>query len=173
MKMYPPFPHMVLNSHNVPPPDYQMFNSWKVSSSDPPAFMVSQICDIGAGLLEKKWQTVIFNSHGSPGKIHIGTGISLGDAPLFIKLKGKVVQIWIVACQVAGGSTTSTTVTGTSSGIRFCQALSDKSGAVIYASSRNQSVEEPTLGYGEIDFYEGQTFMFTPGSKSPYQVQGG
>jgi hypothetical protein len=163
---------MVLNSHDVPPPDYQMFNSWKVSSGDPPAFMVSQIRDIAAGLPEKKWQTVIFNSHGSPGTIHIGTGISLRDAGLFATLNGKVVQIWIVACQVAGGFTSASTVTGTSSGIRFCQALSDNSGAVIYASTRNQSVEEPTLAYGEIDFYEGQTFMFTPGSKSPYQVQG-
>ena len=78
MKMYPPFPHMVLNSHNVPPPDYQMSNSWKVSSMDPPPFMVSQIRDIAAGLPEKKWRTVIFNRHGSPEKIHIGTGISLG-----------------------------------------------------------------------------------------------
>lgn len=111
MKMYPPFPHMVLNSHNVPPPDYQMFNSWKVSKGDTPSFMVSQIRDIATGAPDGKLQTVIFNSHGSPGKIHIGTGITITNAPLFTKLKGGVVQIWIVACEVAGGSSS---VTGTS-----------------------------------------------------------
>jgi hypothetical protein len=168
MKMYPPFPHMVLNSHNVPPPDYQMFNSWKVSKSDPPSFMVSQIRDIAAGAPGGKLETVIFNSHGSPGKIHIGTGITVAHAGLFSKLKGKVVQIWIVACKVAGGPGN---VCASSSGLYFCRTLSNKSGAVIYASSRNQSVEESSLQYGEIDFYEGRTFMFRPGME-PYQVQG-
>ena len=170
MRMYPPFPHMVLNSHNVPPPDYQMFNSWKVSQGDTASFMASQIRDIAAGTSEGKLQTVIFNSHGSPGKIHIGRGITIADAPLFAKLKGRVVQIWIIACQVAGEAASGATVTGTSFGIRSCQALSDKSGAVIYASTRNQSVEEASLNYGEADFYEGQTYLFQPGKK-PYQVQ--
>ena len=78
---------MALNSHNVPPPDYKMYNSWKVSASDPPAFMISQIASIAAGLSTKKWETVIFNSHGSPGKIHIGTGIDMSHAALFSKLQ--------------------------------------------------------------------------------------
>lgn len=169
MKMYPQFPHMALNSHNVPPPDYQMFNTWKVSSGDPASFMVAQIRDIAAAAPGGKLETVIFNSHGSPGKIHIGRGITVAEAPLFAKLKGKVVQIWIVACKVAGGPKP---VTGSSAGVRFCQALSDKSGAVIYASTRNQSVEEAGLIYGEIDFYEGETYLFQPGQK-PYMVQGG
>jgi hypothetical protein len=163
MKMYPPYPHMALNSHNVPPPDYKMFNSWKVKASDTPAFMISQIVAIAGGLPGKKWETVIFNSHGGPGRILIGTGITMTDIPLFAQLKGKATQIWIVACQVAGGAPGSGGTPGSIVGVQFCQAMADQSEAVVYASEKNQSVEEPSLGVGEIDFYEGKTYMFRKG----------
>jgi hypothetical protein len=168
MKMYPQVPHMVLNSHNVPPPDYQMSNSWKVAAPTPPAFMFSLISATAEGTPGKKFGCVIFNSHGSPGIIHIGTGITLVDKSQFDKIKGKATEIWIIACQVAGGS--SSAVTGTTAGQDFCQELSERTGAVVTASTRNQSVEEAALGYGEVDFYEGQTFIFRPGIK-PFQAQ--
>ncbi len=161
MKMFPQFPHMVLNSHDVPPPDYKMWNSWKVAANISAAHMFSQISSIADNAPGKRLGCVIFNSHGTPGKIWIGKGISMTDMAHFDKIKGKVMEIWIIACNVA--------LIGSVSG-GFCQAIADRTGAVVTASTREQSVEESALGYGEVDFYEGQTFIFRPGEQ-PFQAQ--
>lgn len=161
MKMFPQFPHMVLNSHDVPLPDYRMWNSWKVAANITAAHMFLQIKNIADNAPGKQLGCVVFNSHGSPGKIWIGKGISGADHGHFDKIKGKVREIWIIACNVA--------YVGSASG-GFCQLLADRTGAVVTSSTRTQFVEESSLGYGEVDFYEGQTFIFRPGME-PYQAQ--
>ena len=52
--------------------------------------------DVRGGL-----RCVVFNSHGWPGKLGIGTGITPPQANLFKVLSGKVNTIFIVACEVA------------------------------------------------------------------------
>jgi hypothetical protein len=44
-----PFPHMALNSHNVPPPDYLMFNTWKVAASTTVSHMIGWTAKVARG----------------------------------------------------------------------------------------------------------------------------
>ena len=45
-----PFPHMALNSHNVPPPDYLMFNTWTVAASTTVSHMIGWTAKVAGGV---------------------------------------------------------------------------------------------------------------------------
>src|SRR5947209_8064011 len=100
-----PFPHMCLNSHNVPGQKYKMWNTDTVPASKTVPEMVDQIVSIAKTAPGGCLETLIFNSHGHPGKISIGTTIDRSDCdegkfqPILDG--GYVKNIWIVACRVA------------------------------------------------------------------------
>ena len=95
-----PQPSMALNSHDVPPPDYKMWNTYKVSADTTPDHMLGWTAKV-AGDVRGGLRCVVFNSHRWPGKLGIGTGITPPQANLFKVLSGKVNTIFIVACEVA------------------------------------------------------------------------
>lgn len=160
-----PFPHMVLNAHNAPGEEYRMYNSWKVSATTTVDEMVSNIADVARNAPGGKLETLIFNGHGGPGRIRVGTGIThdhvgkfrvLGDAKL-------VERIWIVACKVArikeAGAITD--------GNQFCYRLAQEAGAFVRASSATQITYPDLLianfiPYGHIDEWEGEVFTWNP-----------
>lgn len=150
-----PQPSMALNSHDVPPPDYHMFNTYKVSAETSPQHMLGWAArvatDVGGGL-----RCLVINSHGSPGKLHIGTGIR--DAWPFGALSGKVTAIFIVACQIVdfGGGTFD-------DGNLFCGAVAKASGATVFCSTALQTTGAYWLiglPFGAIDEYEGTVYRY-------------
>jgi hypothetical protein len=135
-----PPPHMVLNSHNVPEPDYEMQHSWKVSPGETVENMIARIRKTALEIQGGRLKTLIFNSHGSPGVIHIGQGIRLQDLHHFEWLKkddktGLIDEIWIVACQVAG---IQGEVTGGASGDEFCKSMAKTTLSDVKAGVKNQ-----------------------------------
>jgi hypothetical protein len=160
-----PFPHMVLNSHDVPPPDYGMLNSWKVGKSETVDHMVDWIKTVALGMPDGgKIRTLIFNAHGSPGAIHVGQGIGLGDLHKFQLLKTKdglplIKEIWIVACKVAGKGKF---VSGGPDGETFCKDLALATGALVTAGTREQRTGTDKIPLWHIDEWEGEVRTYDP-----------
>jgi len=152
-----PFPHMALNSHDVPPPDYLMFNTWKVAQSDSVDHIVGWVREVAVGMPGSQIATLIFNAHGSPGKIHIGQGIGLNDLHKFQPwktAKGPLIkEIWIVACRVAGKGKF---VSGGPDGESFCKDLALATGALVTAAVREQHTGMNKIPIGYIDEWEGE-----------------
>lgn len=157
------FPHMALNSHNVPGTRYKMWNTWSVPKTTAVEHMVDWIATVADNAPDSYLQTLIFNSHGEPGKIKLGEGITRNHVEMFRKLKGKVGRIWIVACNVArikeAGSMTD--------GNWFCYRLAQETGAYVTAASATQMgqwdfrfIDE--LPYGYIDDWEGTVYKWNP-----------
>src|SRR4029453_9128773 len=96
-----PQPSMAVNSHDVPAPDYLMWNTRKVESQVKPFDLLNNIESVANSAQGGYLRCVVFNSHGHPGKLDIGTGITRGDTYLFSALQGKVRTIVIVACEAA------------------------------------------------------------------------
>ena len=83
---------------------------------------------------------MVINSHGSPGVIHIGQGLSINDLHQFELLKKDmkttlVEEIWIVACKVAGKDEG---VSGGLSGDAFCKSLATTALSDVTAGTKNQ-----------------------------------
>lgn len=167
------FPHMALNSHNVPGEEYEMWNTMKVAKSTHIVHLLDWVKKVAKGAPGGKLQTLIFNSHGRPGKISIGQGIRRKDVEKFRVLKGFVVRIWIVACSVAKIRRAGTITDGN----WFCYRLAQESGAYVTASSvkqrgprKNKTVrnwheweeKNDSLPYGYIDDWELPVHRWTP-----------
>ena len=108
--------------------------------------------DVRGGL-----RCVVFNSHGWPGELGIGTGITPPQASLFKVLSGKVNTIFIVACEVAEIGSTNF------DGNLFCGAIAKASGATVFCSTALQSPYlYPIIGlpFGSIDEYEGIVYRY-------------
>jgi hypothetical protein len=147
---------MALNSHDVPPPDYKMWNTYKVSADTTPNHMLGWTAKV-AGDVPGGLRCVVFNSHGGPGKLGIGTGITPVQANLFKVLSGKVNTIFIVACEVAQIGSTSF------DGNLFCGAIAKASGATVFCSTALQRTYlYPIIGlsFGCIDEYEGIVYRY-------------
>ena len=167
-----PFPHMVLNSHDVPPPDYGMLSSWKVAENTPVDFMISNVKITGLGFPGGRVATLIFNSHGSPGKIHIGQGINLLDLSKFQAwntANGPLIkEIWIVACKVAGKDKASGGVDGES----FLRDFALATGAMVTGAVREQKTGTKEIPGGFIDEWEGEVMTFDrKGNKTIRQAE--
>jgi hypothetical protein len=154
-----PQPSMVLNSHDVPPPDYQMWNSYKVAADTTPEHMMGWTAavakDVKGGL-----RCLVINCHGAPGRLSIGTGIGIREAPAFKSLKGKVNTIFIVACEIAAIEGK-----GLLDGNMMCGAIAKASGATVFCSTALQSTglyDLIGLPSGTIDEYEGTVFRYNP-----------
>jgi len=156
-----PYPHMVLNSHNVPGIEYKMWNTWKVPKSTSVDHMVEWVAKVARGAPGGCLSTLIFNSHGKPGKISIGQGITRNDVEKFAALKKEslVDRIWIIACKVArikeAGSITD--------GNYFCYRLAQEAGAFVKAGSANQTPHYIfDVPYGYIDDWESTVYTWNP-----------
>ena len=153
-----PQPSMVLNSHDVPPPDYKMWNSYKVAEDTSPEHMIGWTATVAKGA-RGGLRCLIINSHAVPGEIQIGTGITLDDAPVFRSLKGLVNTIFIVACEVA-----QTGSGGRLDGNLMCGAIAKAAGATVFCSTALQSTyifAAFGIADGLIDEYEGTILKYS------------
>ncbi len=157
-----PQPSMALNSHDVPPPDYKMDNSYKVSADTAPEHMLGWTAKVAEGL-SGGLRCVVINSHGSPGKLHIGTGITPASVNVFNLLNGKVNTIFLVACEVASSGDGNGCGPGLFDGNLFCGAIAKACGATVFCSTALQSTGAYTvigLPAGHIDEYEGSVYRY-------------
>ena len=159
-----PYPHMVLNSHNVPGVEYKMWNTWKVAESTTVDQMVEWVAKVARGAPSGRLSTLIFNSHGKPGCIRIGQKITLEHVEKFkiFKQEKLVDRVWIVACSVARIKSAGQITDGN----YFCYRLAQESGAFVRAGSASQMghliVDIP---YGHIDDWEGTVYTWDPDGK--------
>ena len=58
-----PQPSMALNSHNVPPPDYLMWNTRKVGDNVRAADLITNIGSVADTAKDNRLRCIIFNSH--------------------------------------------------------------------------------------------------------------
>lgn len=166
-----PFPHMCLHSHDAPGEKFKMWNTDTVPASKTVPEMVDQIVKIAKSAPGGYLETLIFNSHGMPGVILIGTTIDRTDCDAG-KFKpildgGYVKNIWIVGCEVAyiqnAGSITD--------GNYFCYRFAQSTGAYVTAGTTIQKTQTVYpfgingLPYGHIDNWEGQVFKWNPEGK--------
>jgi hypothetical protein len=152
-----PQPSMVLNSHDVPPPDYQMWNSYKVAADTTPDHMIGWTAAV-AKSVNRGLRCLVINCHGVPGELQIGTGIVLSEAAAFRALKGLVNTIFIVACEVAAIQGR-----GPLDGNLLCGAIAKAAGATVFCSTALQSTGLYTLiglPSGTIDEYEGTVLRY-------------
>jgi hypothetical protein len=168
-----PFPHMALNAHNVPPPDYLMFNTWKVNENDTVNHIVGWVRKVAVGMPGGRIETLIFNSHGSPGSIHIGQWIKVPDLGTFQAWnteKGPLIKnIWIVACQVAGQRDF---VSGGVDGKSFLKDLAAATGATVKGGVRKQKTGMKEIPIGYIDEWEGEVIVVAPGAEPVTELHG-
>lgn len=135
---------------------YRMQGTWNVPVSTPPDQIVDWIVAVAKGR-KKKLATVVFNCHGLPGQLLIGTGITFPDLILFEKLRGWVDQIWMVACRAAKGI----------DGATFCREMAVRAKAHVTGTIDYQ-YEKSWWGIpdGWIDDWEGIVHRYDPKGNS-------
>ncbi len=174
------YPHMALNAQetdsslkkNLGPP-YKMWATYAVPETWSPLQVVDRILLSAQSAPHKKLGAVVLNSHGLFRNVYtsgadsqkysggfgvgLGTGIRLGDAPLFGRLRGFVNEIYFSACEVARVS-----IAGArGDGQQFCSDIAKNAGAFVYASDARQKTRVP-IPYGFIDGYEGAVYRWGP-----------
>jgi hypothetical protein len=173
-----PFPHMALNTDDVPGTHYKMWNTWdQIRVSESPGHILDWVAHVAAvdtpgGHLE----TLIINCHGYERKgVGLGFGLALGagiqrrNTPLFSKLRDSsgnalVKNIWITACGTA--SISIPTLGGSlldGDGNLFCCEIAKQSGAYVTAATTFQ-YDDSYFGipYGYIDNWEGLILTYGP-----------
>ncbi len=176
-------PSLVINSHDVPGPNYRMWETINASEGMTVTMLVNEIIRVYRITLEDNegLYNIIINCHGWDG----GGGLSIGgmgkealttrNAPYFSLLKTRRIgTIWLVACQAAKGN----------SGKELCRAIAYHSSSLVVASDEDQSVGiwgGYNVWYGRafnahhIDEYEGTVFGFYPNGMmnviDPHDVQ--
>ena len=159
-----PQPSMAVNSHNVPPPDYRMWNTRKVDSQVNPVDLLNNIESVADSATGGYLRCVVFNSHGNPGRLSIGTGIGRGDTWTFSALKGKVRTIVVVACEVAEIQKANDWQDGN----LFCCEIAKQSQAYVFASTALQTTGLygiPVIGglpVNCVDEFEGDVYRWSP-----------
>ena len=136
-------PSLVMNSHDVPGPDYTGTYTWEVPEGAPLNDVIAMIYGsyLRAANEEKTYlRNVVINCHGwdGGGGLSIGgkgkTAITVSTASAFEFLKKRDVQIgtlWLVACQAAFGT----------SGKALCKALAKACNCTVVAGDDDQEVE--------------------------------
>ncbi len=167
-------PSFVINSHDVPGPNYRMWESMEAPPGMNAGAAALEIVRVNRLALEyKRTQllNVVINCHGAEGggALYIGgadsaternakTDISTVNAFSVLKRRN-IGTIWLVACQAAKGN----------SGKQLCQMLATVSGSAVVASDENQMVGAwgsiriiQGGGRGQIDEFEGKVHAFWP-----------
>ncbi len=163
-------PSLVLHSHDVPGYKYKMWATWNVPDKMPVSTLVDWIIWAIDHSPNLRLDNVVINCHGSPGYLHIGSGIGVNNLDPFTRLrnKGAIGTIWIVACQVSDGKyMPNACPVDSNNGPYFCSRLAAAAGCYVVASDKTQYVD---IGYylalcpwGYIDDYEGNVYRYSPG----------
>ena len=147
---------MALNAADVPGPHYKMWNTWEIPASEDPNHILGWASAVAKGASGGKLNALVFNSHGSPAHLYMGTGIGWPQVASFSMLAGLVDEIYIIACQVVS-------FTGAGDGNLWCGAIAKAAKAMVYASNAKQSTGLwPWIPYGNIDGYEGKVWRWYP-----------
>lgn len=157
-------PSLCLNSHDVPGPNYKMWQTKVVPEGTSPVGVVGMI--IGADAVAKSagrhgLRNIVINCHGFPGGISPSgsgkAGFNRNNVSLFNVLKPlNVGPIWLVACRAALGT----------AGLAFCSNLARAASTLVVASEDYQAVTAvQTVRYytsvsDQIDDYEGAVHLF-------------
>ncbi len=156
-----PQPSMAVNSHNVPPPDYRMWNTRKVDQNVNAYDLLNNIETVADSATGGYLRCLVLNSHGSPGHLGIGTGIGRGETYLFSALQGKVRTIVIVACEVAQIEKPNDWQDGN----LLCCEIAKNAQAYVFASTALQNPGAYwILGLPSncVDEYEGDVYRWAP-----------
>lgn len=159
-------PSLAVNSHDVPGPNYRMWETINAPHGMTPVSLVNEIIRVNRLALEYEQSqllNVVINCHGGSGRLYIGgdtfVPLDINTVGIFSLLKSRNIgTLWLVACRAALGG----------EGRNFCQNLAINSGCQVVASDVNQSVGSwgsiriVSGGRGQIDEYEGTVFSFTP-----------
>ena len=144
--------NMTLNmTHNIP-----------VSPNDSAGYIINRVRDINAS---SQLENVVFNCHGSPGGLQMGTGFSINQALLFRRWRGKVKKVWFYACSVARDSSCSCAPGAGTSGSAFCAAVARNARCYVLAPTELQvesAQEMRGLPPGSLDTFEGMLLSFDP-----------
>ncbi len=167
-------PSLAINSHDVPGPNYRMWETVDAPPAMNAADVVHEIIRVNRLALEyerTQLLNVVINCHGADGggALYVGgcssdsekaARINIGNVNVFSLLdRRNIGTIWLVACQAAAGNL----------GKQLCQQLAMVSKCQVIASDDDQSVGVwGTIrilqggGRGQIDEFEGSVFSFTP-----------
>jgi hypothetical protein len=171
-------PSLVINSDDVPGPNYRMQYTWNAPEGITTTSVVNRIIEAGNDITPygssgvKALPNVIINCHGDPGKLYVGgvkkAPITLADVGAFSKIydthRISIGTMWLVACEAARGAT----------GKQFCGQLAMKAKCNVVASDEDQEVELSYILFSHniftIDDFEGNVFLFdwTNGSFKAY-----
>lgn len=156
-------PHMVINSADFGgKTGYQMWNTWNgVDNKTWRATIIRKVATVARSAPGGKLKNLVLNSHGSPGRIHLGVGFSLYNVKMFADWAGLVEKIWIVACEVATVRRVGTKTDGNA----FCMAFAKAAKAYIVASTNEQIAINKIYPYGKIDGFEGLALCYAPSGK--------
>jgi hypothetical protein len=157
-------PSYVFHAHDISP---QFYTMWKTVTGKPgmtPNEIASSIYRANVESLasgSSMLKNVVINVHGSPGYLRLAgltySGSILDDMKPFSVLNG-IGTIWMVSCNVAGGS----------EGKHFCSGLARMTGSVVVASEQSQIVtalqafQLVIAGSDRIDAFEGKLIAFYP-----------
>ena len=163
-------PSLVLHSHNVPGYKYQMWATWTVPKSLSASSLVDWIVSAVDRSPEMALKNIIINTHGSPGYLHIGSGVGVKDLNEFKRLRGKSIgYIWVIACEVSKGVDLGNVCpVDEYNGPYFCTELAKASGTFVVASEELQSVDPGFTVFsvfvpsGYVDDYEGAVYRYSP-----------
>jgi|GEM_PF-3572233 len=97
--------------------------------------------------------SLVFNCHGKPASVEIGSGIGDHNVHLFKQLRNVTKEIWFAACNVAAKP----------DGKKFCQTVADHANAYVIAGTELQK-QTGTTPKGHIREMNKPVFMFFPNS---------
>jgi hypothetical protein len=160
-----PQPSMALNSDGVPPPDYRMWNTRKVDDTVVASDLIRNIASVADSAADNYLRCIVFNSHGEPGRILMGTGIGRAETPVFSVLIGKVRTIVIVACRVGLIGQANTWKDGN----LLCCEIAKNTQAHVFAATDYQDTGAYTvigLPMNMIDEFEGSVYKWAPDGSS-------
>jgi hypothetical protein len=87
-------PSMALNAKDVPGPHYKMWNTWEIPAGESPSHILGWASAVAKGAPGGKLNALVFNCHGSPAHLHMGTGIGWPEVALFSMPGGLVHEIY-------------------------------------------------------------------------------
>lgn len=97
--------------------------------------------------------SLVFNCHGEPGSVEIGSGIGSHNVHLFTQFRLKTKEIWFSACNVAANK----------KGMKFCQDAADHADAYVIASTELQK-QSSGIEKGHIRDMNMPVYLFYPNS---------
>ncbi len=141
-----------------------MWNTGNAPATKTPSEIAQWILLVARAAPGGRLRNVVFSCHGSPGQIHIGTGIALADVPKFSRLvvdgRPLVDKFWFRCCSIARAP---------AGGHGFCRAFARTTKAYVVASTETQWSRPRTLPFGRLDGFEGLVLSYGPSGRITWQ----